>query len=557
MKRIRSLSAFALALTVLGAPACSPPEEDSAPLEDADDVDVDDEGKADTTGTPSAWSTTLNEDNLNGLWTATVGGSPAADGAVIDSWPAVGIVIHLQGRDYRVVRSGTTLIGQGVSLTLKPNKSGVSDDSIEGTLDGKTVRLVRDVTPKDTITLQLPGDRPFRSFLLETLAPAAQRDRESYKVLSSSDMLRWLNTCELYKSGSWPRQYMKGATLSEQYDNFRKIVYALNGARTSPHALIHNARFVGTLQANLKDPSKAGLAMSTFTMYFATAGGGSVRLPLGSDALGYFITDRASRAEKIGVVAMDTPLHGPLASTFGRLLLDLGAMPAADDVTYTRTMMELLAKSDPRRVQTLSQAGRSAITDWYTVMAIEDYRGISFGRPTLGWGYNMTSGQFYGLVVRALARPGQKDAAGNPVIGQVLVGGELRPGDPSYADILNEGKDLKELADMARLKLLATQYLQTARPSLVQAVQTAFAGIVPQNELDSRARTDIFHFIAAQLYDAQGRTAKLKGAAADAAVSAVAALIDALNRDSAQLEAFILKAGYVKSSTPAPKSTGF
>jgi hypothetical protein len=557
MKRLNTLSAYALTFSMLGAvPACQPPE-DEAPLEDADDIDVDDEGKADSTGTPSAWSTTLNEDNINGLWKTTVDGSVLPDVTVIDSWKEIGIVIHFQGRDYKVVRSTTTLTGQGVTLTLKPNKSGVSDDSIEGTIDGKAVRFVRDVTPKAPITLQLPGDRPFRSYLTEVLAPAAQRDRESYKYMNGSDMLKWLSKCELYKSGSWPRQYMKGATLSEQYDNFRKVIYALNAQRTSPHAIIHNARFVGAMQENLKDPTKAALAMTTFSMYFSTAGGGALRIPITNDSTAYLITDRASRSEKIGLVAMDTPLHGPLASTFGRLLLDLGVMPATDDSNYARTMMELMVKSDARRASMLSPAGRSAITDWYAVMAIEDYRGVAFGRPSLGWGYNMTNVQFYGLIARALARPGQKDAAGNPIVGQVVVGSELRPGDPSYADVLNSGNDLQEYPDMARLKTLTTQYLLTAQPALVQAVQAAFAGVIPQNELDTRARNDIFHFITAQLYDSKGRTANLKGAAADTAINAVVALTDALVRDSAQLEAFILKAGLVKSNTPAPKSTGF
>lgn len=557
MKRPDVLTAFALSFLMLGGvPACSPPEED-VPLEDADDVDVDAEGKADSTGSPSAWSTTLNEDNINGLWKTTVDGSTLPGETVIDSWTAVGIVIRFQGRDYKVVRSTTTLTGPGVTLTLKPNKSGVSDDSIEGTIDGKAVRFVRDVTTKDPITLQLPGDRPFRSYLTEVLAPAAQRDRESYKYMNGSDMLKWINKCELYKSGSWPRQYMKGATLSEQYDNFRKVMYSLSGQRTSPHAIIHNARFVSALQANLKDPTKGALVATTLSMYFSTAGGGALRIPITSDSTAYFITDRATRAEKIGLVAMDTPLHGPLASTFGRLLLDLGVMAPTDDSNYTRTMMELLVKSDPRRAAMLSPAGRSAITDWYAVMAIEDYRGIAFGRPNLGWGYNMTNVQFYGLIARALARPGQKDAAGNPIIGQVVVGTELRPGDPSYADVLNKGNDLQEYPDMARLKTLTTQYLQTAQPALVQAVQAAFAGVIPQNELDSRARSDIFHFITAQLYDSRGRTANLKGAAADNAINAVVALTDALVRDSAQLEAFILKAGLVKSNTPAPKATGF
>ena len=263
---------LALTLALAAAPACGNP--DDVPLEDADAIDVDDSGKTDTT--TSSWSTTLNEDNLNGLWTTTVAGAALTEPVAIDSWPAVGIVLHMPGKDYKVTRSGTTLSGAGVALALKPNKSGVSDDSIEGTIDGKAVKLVRDVSVKAPITLNLPGDRPFRQYLLETIAPAAQRDRESYKTYTSSDMLKWLATCELYKRGSWARQYVKGATLDEQYDSLRKVVYSLSGSKNSPHSLIHNARFVGAMQTNLKDPTTAALAMTTFTMYFGTASGGAV-----------------------------------------------------------------------------------------------------------------------------------------------------------------------------------------------------------------------------------------------------------------------------------------
>ncbi|MBI3181917.1 MAG: hypothetical protein HYZ28_07210 [Myxococcales bacterium] len=125
--------------------------------------------------------------------------------------------------------------------------------------------------------------------------------------------------------------------------------------------------------------------MSTFGMYFPTSAGRSLRLPITSDSTAYFITDRPVRAERIGLVVMDTPSHGPLASTFGRQLLDLGEMPASDSPACARAMMDLLAKSDVSRA------------------------------------------------------------------------GQLRPGDPSYADVLNHGNDMQEYPDMARLKTLTTR----------------------------------------------------------------------------------------------------
>jgi hypothetical protein len=169
----------------------------------------------------------------------------------------------------------------------------------------------------------------------------------------------------------------------------------------------------------------------------------------------------------------------------------------------------------------------------------------------------MTNVQFYGLVARTLARPGQVDSAGAPVLGQVIVGGELRPGEASYADVLNNGNDMQEYSDMAKLKRLATSFLRAKHPAVIAEVEAAFANIVPKSELPDRAWQDVFHYITAQLYDSKGRTAKLTGAAADRAVHAVSAVFAALDQDSAGFEAYVLASGYTKSNVAAPKSTGF
>jgi hypothetical protein len=350
---------------------------------------------------------------------------------------------------------------------------------------------------------------------------------------------------------------MKGDTYADQAKSFNNIIWAVNGQTATPHSIIGNYKFSQAVQANLKDPTKIGLALSSFGMYFSTAAGGALRFPMTTGSTAYFITDRPARGALLGLVVMNTPTHGPLASTFGRQLLDMGAMAPADNRIYPRVMMELLAKSDNHSATSLSPKGRSAVTDWFSVMAIEDYRGVAFGQPDLGWGYNMTNVQFFGLIARALARPSAVDAKGLPVLGQVIVGNELRPGDPSYADVLNGGNDMQEYPDMSALKIQATNFLRSAHPQQVAAVEAAFAGVVPKAQLDSRAQQDIFHFITAELYDSQGRTSNLKGAAADAAINAVVALFDVLNQDSAAFEAIVLAHGVTKSNIAAPKSTGF
>jgi hypothetical protein len=534
-----------LALTAALLPACTDP------ADDVDDNIEDSDGKADGTGPQ------ITNDQLNGQWREKLDGHYQDDDLVIESWSAIGIRLHLGDKVVELTRAGDALTGDGIALTAKPHKSGIKDDELAGTIDGHTVSLRRDSEVKDPLVVPFPGTKPYRMWLQDTILPMAQQDRESFKELTKSEMFDFLKSCELYKHGSWMRQYMKGSTYSEQYHSFNNIIYAMDGVETTPHAIVGNYTFQNAVKKNLKDQSKIGLALSSFGMYFSTAGGGALRMPIAHDSLAYFITDRPARAELLGLVVMATPTHGPLASTFGRQLLDFGAMPATDDATYSRAMMELLIKTDNHSAESLSGTGKSALTDWFAVMAIEDYRGVAFGNPTLNWGYNMTEVQFYGLVARALARPDQTDSTGKPILGQVIVGSQLEPGDPSYADVLNGGNDMQEYQDMATLKQLATSFLNEKHPDLVANVKDAFANIVPPSELDWRAQNDIFHFIGQQLYDSSDRQAALTGAAADRAVDAVTALLDGLRSDSAGFEAYILARGYTKSSSPAPKSTGF
>ena len=532
---MKRLVGYAFTLTALlgSLPACT---DDVTGDDDAEDLDGD--GKADG-GDP-----TVSNDNLNGLWQTTIGSTAQSKDTVIESWSAVGIRVHVGEKTYQLTRSANKLTGDGVTLDVKPNGAGPKDDAIEGKIDGKTFKMKRDIKVKPTLTLTLPKDRPYRQFLADQLIPMAQQDRESYVKIDAEKLQTFMESTVLFKAGSFQRKYMKGATRAEQEATMATLIDSLDGMLTTPRSIISDPKFSSAVKSSLKDQSLAGLALTNFNLYFTTGAGRSIRIPLTDKAFAYFITDRPARAEKLGLVVMDTPSHGPLASTFGRQLLDLAAMPANDNQVYARAMMELLAKSDPTSAKQLSGVGQSALVDWFAVMAIEDYRGVAFGNVNLGWGYNITNAQFYGLITRLIG-------------GQVIVGTQLRPGDASYADVLNSGNDLQEYPDMARLKTLASDYLKAQHADLVTAVETAFAGVMPKTEADSRAKADIFHFICAELYDSKGRTASLTGAKADAAVRAVTALFQTLETEKTAFEAYVLAHGITKSSTPAPKSTGF
>ncbi|MBI3202282.1 MAG: hypothetical protein HYZ29_12120 [Myxococcales bacterium] len=549
---MNTLTRLAIVPAFLLLASCAVATEGPAPSEGATDQEHDLDAPS-TATTP-----VVSDDDLNGLWRTTVAGQLAWEPTVLESWPAVGIRWTNGAAVSALTRSADQLTAApATSFDILAGSWSVYDDKLTGTVDGKTVTLTRDTRNKSTLTLTLPGDRTYRSWLVQDLAPAAQRDRESFTTVSAYKVKGFLTSTELYKSGSLQWKYMKGDTWSERSQNLLSIADAIDGIKITPRRLTKEKKFTDAIKANLKDESLMGLATSTLSMYFSTGAGRAVRIPIGDDSMIYFITDRPSRAERIGLVAMKTPTHGPLASTFGRQLLDLGAMAPTDDTVYTRTMMEMLVKTDGARAKQLSGVARSALTDWFAVMAIEDYRGVAFGWPTLSWGYNMTNVQLYGLVVRALARPGAVDATGKPVIGQVLVGSQLRPGDPSYADVLNNGNDMQEYADMATLKKLATAYLREKRPAQVAAVESAFANVIPKSELPYKATQDIFHFITTQLYDAKGRTANLTGASATAAIDAVTVLLDTLRQDSLAFESYVVSKGYAKSNEPAPKSTGY
>ncbi len=531
MKSLRLiLSSLLVASVVAPLGACTDTEQ-----EDGEDLDGD--GKAD--GTASG----VSADNLNGLWDGKLGTKKVND-LVIRSWSAVGIEMDYDGKTYKLTRSGNKLTGDGVTIDIKPNNPGQRDDAMTGKIGTKTLTLKRDIEVKDQLTLELPADRPYRMWLRDQLTPMAQQDRESYVVMDAEKIKDFMKSTVLFQAGSFQRKYMKGANRAAQDKEFLAMIDDMDGLETSPRFAISDPVFTKAVKDHLKDTSLTGLALVNFNLYFTTGAGRSIILPFDDETFAYFITDRPSRAQKLGLVVMDTPAHGPLASTFGRQLLDLGEMAANDNVDYTKAMMQLLTKSDPSGVRNLDKWGKSALVDWFAVMAIEDYRGTAFGNPNLGWGYNITNTQFFGVVARALG-------------GQVIVDSELRPGDPSYADVLNSGNDLQEYEDMRELKKLATDYLRASHADVVTEVEASLAGIVPAAELDSRAKSDVFHLICANMYDVKGRMEGLTATKANRINNAVAALVQRLGDNAAGFEAYILAHGVTKSSEPAPKATGF
>ncbi|MGE0545873.1 MAG: hypothetical protein AB7O24_12935 [Kofleriaceae bacterium] len=545
-----SLTRLSTVLGVVGAlAACA-----STPGETTGE-DLDGDGKADS-GAPN-----VTNDNLNGIWNAQLDGQPSDD-IVIQSWWPVGIHLKAGDKSYELRREESKLAGEGVDLTIQPNGPGPKDDTIDGTIDGVAVLLERDTEVKPPIAMELPRDRSYRSLMWDTVLPAAHLDRESYFAFDAAKMSAWLQEAALYKSGSLTRNF-KGDTTAEQKASLDRLLATLDGFETSPRSMILDETFSGALKAELKDGAPIGLMLTNMNLYFSAAAGRSLVFPLTDDAMVYFITDRPSRTERLGLVVMDAPSRDPLASTFGRQLLDLAEMPPDDALSYTRAMVELLLKSDPSTAGSLSELGRTALVDWFGVMMIEDYRGMAFGGPGQGWGYNVSNAQFYGLIAQALARPGEVDSMGNPIIGQIILDGQLRPGDGSYIDVDNNGNDLQESYSTGLLKKYATDYLAATHPELIAELKASIRG-VPGQSIGDQARYDVFHYLLRQIYDSKRRNDAITGAEVDRVVNATVALIETLRAESHQLEEYILTHPahegaplITKSNEPAPRSTGF
>jgi hypothetical protein len=518
-------------------------------------------------------------DELNGVWTASLNGKPTATRALTESYPPLGVRLTFQDRVVPVTKDGDTLTSDAsVSLRVTGlNTPARDDDTIRGTFFEQQLVLRRDVTPKAPIVVELPGDRPWVRFMQEVLIPKSAEDRDTYHTFQAAEAGQFLRSCQLYRSGYWQTKYMQGATKAQQDQSFSSVITGTNGASLTPRTILltrFNTALVNKLNAKAK--SEKALALSSLGMYFSTAAGGALRIRVTPDSTVYYITDRRQN-DKLGLVVMATPAHPPLASSFGKWLLDFGAMPKADDAAFARALLETMAESSTKAAASLSAVGKSAFTDYLGVMAIEDQRGVMFNNQSLRWGYNMTSASFCALIVRALShgqmRKGPDQLGGKQELAsQVIVsdpgaeGGKLRPGDPSYFDTLNGGadalhggkkggNDMQEGPGMGVLKQLTTEWLRSRSPALVAAVEASLASVVPAAEIASRAKADIFHFMCENFYDS--RMKNLSTVQATAVVEAGMALMDKIASDSKDLEAFILTKGITKSNAWAPRASGF
>jgi hypothetical protein len=347
------------------------------------------------------------------------------------------------------------------------------------------------------------------------------------------------------------------------------------------------------------------LAKSGLGMYFSTAAGGAVRIPVtnNEDSYIWYITDRRANA-KNGLVVMLTPTHAPLASSFGKWLLDLSESPRQDDEHIARFVLEVMCKSDAtsadKMVKGPTSNSRSGCTDYLGVMAIEDQRGVMFGNDGLSWGYNMTSGMFTALIARALShgeerptpnlyelikndpakfenfkstlKPGanadQKlrqlasdmklDGVRKELDIKVIVedwssdGPTLRRGEASYFDTLNGaddvldgsgtkgGNDFQEGEGMQTLRVLANNWMTKTYPAKVKALEDSLKPFMTRQEAGHRAVNDVLHYMVTVFFN-NAKFSKCTPAQAEAIIKAGLDYMMTIRNDSKNFEKYILE----------------
>jgi hypothetical protein len=532
-------------------------------------------------------------DDLNGLWTVTLDGSDAgsaqtesyaelggvrlrfkdkvltlthtADTLVLGDATTVGVVGKLSGKSSSPTPSDVNLAIKGLD-TPDP-----ADDSLEGTYFGQKAVFKRDVSVKPPIDVTFPGDRPWVRFMREILIPKSAEDRDSYHKFEKGPGAAWLQSTQLGSADYWVH---KGWFKDDAAET--AVIDGMDGVLNTPRS-IRKTKFTSLIQANI-DPSKQSdiaLALSDLGLYFSTASGGAVRLHVtaNDDSLIYYITDGRASATN-GLCVMKTPLHKPLASSFGKWQNDAGNMQFGDDDPYIRAQLELLANSSTASMNKVSGTGRSAFTDYLGIMAIEDQRGVMFNNPGLGWGQNMTQASFLIMIIRALSHgqmrqqpvwdPSTKSiklSSTQEPASQVIIGTELRPGTPSYIDTLNGADDALaggykggndcQIGGLVIMKTLATKWLRAQHQDLIDRLEKALAPFGGAAGSD-----DVFQAMCDVFYD-DDHFAGVTTAQATEIVSAGSAMFGALRTDSQSFETFILANGITKSSVWAPRASGF
>ncbi len=148
---------------------------------------------------------------------------------------------------------------------------------------------------------------------------------------------------------------------------------------------------------------------------------------------------------------------------------------------------------------------------------------------------------------------------------QVIVDGddgpELRPGTPSYIDVMNGAENALEgghagggdcqVSDMYLLEELTTKWLRAEHADVIDRLEKklSFFAYTPGND-------NLFSSMTTTFYD-NANFSKVTAGQADAITEAAMEVFKTIRKDSRALEKFILANGVKKSDEWAPRAYGF
>ena len=276
--------------------------------------------------------------------------APSSADTVIESWSAIGIRIHYSGTSHPAHPLGDKLTGDRLRI------DGQAEQVRRSTTTRSTARSTARpcssrATPRSSLRSRWRSPATGRTVVADRHDHAARaagsrvvQGARSTTRCSRSSTLRALQARLVAAHVHEGRHVRRSGEVVQRTSSTRMNGVTDHAARDRRQLQVPSA-----VKANLKDPTKIGLALSSFGMYFSTAARRRAA-PADDERLDGVLHHRPPGARRADRPRRDGHADPrPARSTFGRQLLDMGAMPAADSRRYARTMMELLVKSDNKR----------------------------------------------------------------------------------------------------------------------------------------------------------------------------------------------------------------
>jgi hypothetical protein len=337
-------------------------------------------------------------------------------------------------------------------------------------------------SPGGKTQVELPGNESFFQLMKEKLADAVSAERDHPFSIDAAKIKTALNDVdETYLKSKVNLMLPEGTSKDPEvakgrettFNTFLKdVAKAFKGKTTTAGELIDDPAFKAALgkalgrdpeaPASMTDPKSVGLNRLTFGALVALGSGGGVDVPL-DDASHFILLSNRSTNRKGGAdltAFMDTPTHKTLPTAYGRFANELAAMPHSDDANFTKSLLEVLAKSETKTISKLSDVGQTVMTDFLGVLGAELYRGITSGGKQ-HWETDHVEATFLADFVRASGmvlepKPGTGEDADLPLAPSDAT---LKT-DGTFKDFLGHGGFMHPRPQRRLLSTLITDFMK-------------------------------------------------------------------------------------------------